>query len=194
MHEMNGIWYPWSPGVNGNSGPSQFVAAWRHVHDRFAALGVTNVHWMWAPNALYEGSADIAPLYPGDAYVDEIGVDNYNWGDFTHDGSTTEWATFDTLFDRSITALRRISSRPLWIAETASSNYGGSKAAWLSATLAEVARRPEIAGLVYFDHVDPKAKVDWRIDGDPAAVRSWVNAFLHRAVVHIDHVPGHGSD
>ena len=194
MHEMNGNWYPWSPGVNGNGGPEQYIAAWRHVHDRFAALGVTNVTWMWAPNAIYEGGADIAPLYPGDAYVDEVGVDNYNWGDFTHDGSTTEWATFDDLFDPSIAALQRITSRPIWISETASSDHGGSKAAWLTATLAEIAKRPEIAGLIYFDHVDPKAGIDWRIDRDPAAVRAWVDAFLHRPAVRTDQVRGAGPN
>ena len=194
MHEMNGIWYPWSPTANGNKGPAQFVAAWRHVHDRFAAMGVTNVSWMWAPNAVYDGGTDIAPLYPGDAYVDEVGVDNYNWGDFTHDGSTTEWSTFDQLFDASIAKLQSVTSLPIWITETASSDNGGSKAAWLSTTLAEVARRPEITGVIYFDHVDPKAGVDWRIDKDPAAVRSWVDAFLNRPVVRTDDVPGHGAN
>ena len=198
MHEMNGSWYPWSPGANGNpkgaQGAALFVAAWRHIHDRFAALGVTNVSWMWAPNAIYAGGLDVAPLYPGDAYVDEVGVDNYNWGDFTHDGSTTQWQTFDDLFDTSVSTLRSISPKPIWITETASSDNGGSKAAWLTATLAELANRPDIAGMIYFDHVDPKAKVDWRIDDDPAAVRAWVAAFLNRPVVRADDVPGRGAN
>ena len=61
-------------------------------------------------------------------------------------------------------------------------------------TVAELAKRPEIAGLVYFDHVDPKAKVDWRIDGDPAAVRAWTDAFLHRSVVRTDAASGVGAN
>ena len=85
MHEMNGNWYPWGLGVNGNR-PGQYVAAWQHVHDRFTALGVTDVSWMWAPNAVYTGSAPLAPLYPGDAYVDAVGLSNYNWGHYSHDG------------------------------------------------------------------------------------------------------------
>ena len=31
-HEMNGDWYPWGLGVNGNT-PADYVAAYRHVHD-----------------------------------------------------------------------------------------------------------------------------------------------------------------
>jgi hypothetical protein len=40
--EMNGSWYGYSPGQNGNTSAS-FVAMWQHIHDVFAAQGVTNV-------------------------------------------------------------------------------------------------------------------------------------------------------
>src|SRR3954454_17181868 len=36
--EMNGDFFPWSTGVNGNQ-PGEFVAAWRHVHDIFTSVG-----------------------------------------------------------------------------------------------------------------------------------------------------------
>ena len=36
--EMNGNWFPWSEGVNGNQS-GEFVAAWRHVHDIFTSVG-----------------------------------------------------------------------------------------------------------------------------------------------------------
>lgn len=179
MHEMNGNWYPWGRGVNGNR-TGDYVLAWRHVHDRFVALGVTDVAWMWAPNAVYSGSAPLAPLYPGDAYVDDVGVSNYNWGNFSHDGSTTEWMSFGQLFDESIRQLQLLTTRPLWIAETASSDKGGSKAAWVAATLAAVSARPEIAGLMWFDHLDHGTRVDWRIEKQPAAVAAWRAGYVNR--------------
>lgn len=172
MHEMNGNWYPWGLGVNRNHA-GDFVRAWRHAHDEFAALGVTNVTWMWAPNAVYPGAAALAPLYPGDAYVDEVGISNYNWGDFTHDGATTAWASFGRLFDESIRQLRAVTRRPLWIAETGSSDKGGSKAAWVAQTLAAVSARPEIAGLMWFDQVDHVTRIDWRIEKQPAVAAAW---------------------
>ncbi|MFJ1648871.1 glycoside hydrolase family 26 protein [Streptomyces sp. NPDC088258] len=59
--------------------PEEFVAAYRHVHDRFAKLGVDNVVWVWTVSG-YAGNADLMKaLYPGDAYVDWIGVDQYNY-------------------------------------------------------------------------------------------------------------------
>ena len=47
--EMNGNWFAWSEGVNGNQ-PGEYVAAWRHVHDIFTQVGATNATWVWCPN------------------------------------------------------------------------------------------------------------------------------------------------
>jgi hypothetical protein len=179
MHEMNGNWYPWGLGVNGNK-PRQYVAAWQHVHDRFAALGVTDVSWMWAPNAVYTGSAPLAQLYPGDAYVDAVGLSNYNWGHYSHDGFATEWMTFGQLFDESIRQVAALTTRPLWVAETGSSDKGGDKAAWVADTLAAVSARSDVAGLVWFDQVDKGAGVDWRIETDPDVVAAWRTGLANR--------------
>jgi beta-mannanase len=179
MHEMNGNWYPWGSGVNGNR-DGEFVKAWQHVRERFISAGVTNVDWMWAPNALYPGAAPLAPLYPGDDLVDAVGLSNYNWGARTHDGFSTTWTDFGSLFDDSIAALRSLTSRPLWIAEVGSSDAGGSKAAWISEMLADVQQRPDVAGLIWFDHVDRAADVDWRIETEADAAAAWRAGFLAR--------------
>lgn len=182
MHEMNGNWYPWGSGVNGNR-PGQFVAAWRHVHDRFTALGVADVQWLWAPNAVYTGGAPLAPVYPGDNYVDAVGVSNYNWGERTHDGFGTHWRTFDSLFDESIAELTALTDAPVWIAETGSSSNGGSKADWLAQMLAGLQARPWISGLIWFDHLDDRHGVDWRIETEPATAAAWRQGFEARRAI-----------
>jgi beta-mannanase len=53
-HEMNGNWYPWCAGVNGNTA-SQYVKMWRHVHDLFTGVGATNVTWVWCVNTVFFG-------------------------------------------------------------------------------------------------------------------------------------------
>ncbi len=79
--EMNGNWFPWSEGVNGNQS-GEFVTAWRHVHDIFTAVGASNVTWVWCPNVDPGNKLanSIASDYPGDEYVDWTGLDGYNWG------------------------------------------------------------------------------------------------------------------
>jgi beta-mannanase len=80
MHEFEGDWYPWSLSQN-NQDPFQYVTAFRTVVDRFRALGVTNVKWMWCVNSDYAPYTFynwIVNAYPGDNYVDIIASDIYN--------------------------------------------------------------------------------------------------------------------
>ncbi|MFF9017927.1 glycoside hydrolase family 26 protein [Streptomyces sp. NPDC014870] len=59
--------------------PEEYVAAYRHLRDRFERLGVRNVVWVWTVSG-YLGNADLMKaLYPGDRYVDWIGMDQYNY-------------------------------------------------------------------------------------------------------------------
>ncbi|HSR39108.1 MAG TPA: glycosyl hydrolase, partial [Phnomibacter sp.] len=63
-HEMNDPYrYPW--GVQNNT-PWEFIAAWRHIHERFKLAGATNVLWLWSPHPAYQPYAD---FYPGHEYV-----------------------------------------------------------------------------------------------------------------------------
>jgi beta-mannanase len=161
-HEMNGNWYAWSPGVNGQTA-QDFVAAWRHVHDIFTAAGATNVQWVWSPNVAFAGSAPLASLYPGDAYVDRVGIDGYTWG--ASDRAHT-WQSFAAVFDATQTQLAAVTRRPTMICEVASAEVGGNKAAWIQDFFSELERRPAISGFVWFN---ADKETDWRLDSSPSA-------------------------
>lgn len=162
-HEMNGRHYPWSEQVNGN-GPGQYVEAWRHVVDIFRGVGATNVAWIWSPVVSSAGTTPLEQLYPGDGYVDWVGVDGYNGGSALPWGG---WQSFSRIFDATLTELAAITTaKPVMVAETASVERGGSKAAWITDFFAQLARHPEIKGFVWFNH-DKEA--DWRIQSSEAA-------------------------
>ena len=70
-HEFNGSWAPWSSRTN----EELYIAAWRHVHGVLRGVSpdfefewtATRPAWFeWGPAA-----------YPGDAYVDIVGMDVY---------------------------------------------------------------------------------------------------------------------
>ncbi|MET9097594.1 glycosyl hydrolase [Streptomyces antibioticus] len=62
-----------------NGTPEDYVRAYRHLHDRFRELGVTNVVWTWITTG-YLGHADlIKRMYPGDDYVDWVAYNQYNY-------------------------------------------------------------------------------------------------------------------
>lgn len=161
-HEMNGSWYPWAEGVNGN-GPGDYVRAWRHVYDRFAAAGARNVSWNWAPNVVYPGSTPLPALYPGDAYVDWVGVDGYNFGAMQ---PLPGWQPFTQLFDPTLKQLSSLSRRPILINETASTELGGDKASWVRDFFARLASDRRVRGFIWFNF---DKETDWRIESSPAA-------------------------
>jgi cellulose synthase (UDP-forming) len=144
--EMNGNWYPWSEAVNGNR-PGQFARAWRHVHDIFASEHVTNVKWVWSPAA---GTLGIwHSQYPGDAYVDIVGLSVFNGGTALKWGG---WRSFARIFDPSAKALRQIAPhKPIQISEVASAERGGNKAAWIIGMFNDLRRHPQVTSLLWYD-------------------------------------------
>ncbi len=171
-HEMNGNWYPWGTmaGAPNRNSPSDYVAAWRHVHDIFDQVGASNVRWVWSPNVMgYVGdtpSPSYASLYPGDAYVDWVGIDGYN------DGGSRPWRSFPDLFSSSYTALTSLTGKPLVIAETASGENGGDKAGWIAQSLLNdiPSQFPAVRAVVWFDK---NKETDWRVNSSSTALTTY---------------------
>src|SRR6266480_1724286 len=156
--EMNGVWAPWEAGVNGNT-PEDYVAAWRHVHALFVGRGAGNVRWVWGPNVFGGGSAvDFTPYYPGSDVVDVLALDGYNWG------SLDAWQTYSQVFGPSYDTLAKLDLvKPVMIAETASTESGGDKAAWITSAFTReiAARTPRVKTVVWFD---VNKETDWRVE------------------------------
>ena len=164
---LNGLW-PYSEAVNGNR-PGDYVKMWRHVHDVFEQEGADNVTWTWCPNISYPGSLDIPSLYPGDAYVDWTCIDGYNWGGY-------KWTPFAQMLGPTYDTVQAIApTKPMIIGETASTEIGGSKAAWISDMLGEQLpkRFRNVKGVMWYEQKDPRlAKEDpagWIIESSPSA-------------------------
>lgn len=169
-HEMNGNYYPWSEQVNGNK-PGEYVQAWKHVHDIFTKNNVTNVTWVWSPNISYSGSNPLQPLYPGDAYVDWIGMDGYNWGTIQNH----TWQSLTDVFQETYDEITTLSQKPLMIAETASTEQGGDKATWITEAFSPALMKnfPRVKAFIWFNE---NKESDWRIESSPAATKAFAQA------------------
>jgi beta-mannanase len=172
--EMNGDWFSWSEGVNGNK-TGEYVRAWKHVHDIFTKKGVTNVTWVWSPNVEYDSSTPLEGLYPGDDYVDWLGMDGYNWGTVPPDGTGTVWQTFAQVFGPTYAHITKLSKKPLMIAETASAIQGGSKAAWITDAYSTqiLCNFKRIKAVIWFNE---KKERDWPITLPPSAQNAFARA------------------
>jgi mannan endo-1,4-beta-mannosidase len=163
-HEMNGSWYPWGflhvqPGL--------FVAAWRHVHHVLGAAGARQVIWVWtvAHTAPQPGSlfAPVRPYWPGAAYVNWVGLDIYYSNPST---------TFRTAFSPTIAAVRRFTSDPILLTETAVPNQYDQ--VQQINNLFAGARAAHLLGVIWYDQ---DARMSWELNNRPAALA----AFRHAA-------------
>lgn len=179
-HEMNGVWYPWSEtdssgkSINANR-VGDYVKMWRHVHDIFEAEGANDlVVWIWSPNitnnlpASHKKAGFLANLYPGDDYVDWVGLSGYLRPAYKADNDFS----FEYTFDASLNELRSISRRPIFLAEVGASETGGHKPAWISSFFTALAK-PENSDIVGFSWFNlavtsytegQRSTNDWRID------------------------------
>lgn len=159
-HEMNGTWYPWSIGLNGNS-TADFKNAYRHVHDIFTGAGAANVQWVWSIDAAHnrpQGLRNGADSYPSDRYVDVVGIDGYNGGPT---GAT--WDSPDELFGGVIRLATAVApTKPLWIYETGSGDKRGDKARWITDLFAYL-EQTRVTGLLWFNF-DKDGEQNWRLD------------------------------
>lgn len=146
-HEMNGWWYPWSEQVNGNQ-PGEYVAMWRHVHSRFALAGAHNVIWIWSPNATFVGAQPMAEVYPGDAYVDWVGLVAYYGLGASPVGIVP---TFAELFVPSIEEVREFTDKPIVLTEVGATDREGAKADWVTHFLDVLPDHPDVAGFIWFE-------------------------------------------
>jgi beta-mannanase/peptidoglycan hydrolase-like protein with peptidoglycan-binding domain len=151
----------WGYGQNGNTA-EKFKEAWKRMHGIFA--GVSNVEFAIAYNNV--SIPDVAgnrflDYYPGDAYVDIVGVDGFNFGD--------PWQSFDQVFSSSLTELGTY-GKPLYILSTASAP-SSKKAEWIQSGLGTLATKyPKVKGWVWFNENKER---DWRVNSDQASLSAF---------------------
>ncbi|WP_197501959.1 glycosyl hydrolase [Mycobacterium sp. 1164985.4] len=162
-HEMNGDWYPWSAGAPGGS-PEDYVAAYRRVRGIFDEAGAKNVEWVWCPNAIINGNVEaISRSYPGNDFVDVVGIDGYNFGD----RPGHRWTEPADLFGDTLALVTQLApGKSVWINEVGCGDQGGDKARWIEAFLGWLVTT-DVRGLIWFEVDGRPDEPDWRLTSSP---------------------------
>jgi mannan endo-1,4-beta-mannosidase len=164
-HEMNGTWYLW--GYRHTPAPT-FVAAWRHIVTLFREQGADNVHWLWTIQADQSGTGPIKSWWPGNGYVDWVGIDGYY---------NKPSDTFDSVFGKTIHQVHQLTDKPILLSETAVAR-GANQVANILGLFNGMARYQTL-GLVWFDKDESHQAMaqgdpadghqDWRLEDNPQA-------------------------
>jgi hypothetical protein len=199
-HEMNITDSPWWVGYFGKN-PADYVAAFRRVHDLFRSENVANVEFAWSPNYASNpyNSTDYAwnsihNYYPGDAYVDWIGLSGYNWG--------KPWRTFDELYDEVLRDVSCRYAKPQLMLEVGSVEGPGgtqTKAYWMQDMFTKLPKYPFMRGVVWFNDYAyaTRGQPDFRITTSTADVGSvqslsnWTSTYrsLVTGPAYVDQLP-----
>jgi Glycosyl hydrolase family 26 len=236
-HEMNGSWYPWA------QRPAEYVRTYRMLADA-VRRGSPDSAMLWAPNygggypfpggkfaavpgtngaARLDTNGDgtitmtddpYAPFYPGDEYVDWVGMTIYHWGAVypwgenempepnkfaeqltgTYDGTAGDETSVPDFYDEYAEARRQ----PMAITETAALYSPGQpgpsarriKTAWIDEVFASatLARFDRLAMVNWFDfdkhETETAGRIDWTASRDPA-----VASALRAALTTFDTCP-----
>lgn len=165
-HEMNDPYrYPWGPQ---NNQPQDFIAAWRHVVDRFRLAGANNVLWVWSPHLAYAGWEQ---YWPGDEYVDWVATGALNYGTVA---AWSNWWSFSDIFGRHYASLAGL-RKPIMIAEFGAVAVGGDRARWYGDALTSIhTDYPAVRAVLFFNvHSDKTVtyqSIDWSFTSDSAAL------------------------
>jgi Glycosyl hydrolase family 26 len=90
--EFNGGWFPWA--ANGQA--SAFVQYWQQIVTTMRSVPGENFTFEWNPTRGDLGVGDLANYYPGDAYVDYVGLDVYDEEWASYPGMPTEFENMET--------------------------------------------------------------------------------------------------
>jgi hypothetical protein len=170
-HEMNDPYrYPWGPQ---NNTKEEFIAAWRHVVNRFRRAGADKVLWVWSPHVAYEYWE---LYYPGNDSVDWVSTGALNFGTVAQ---WSQWWSFRDLFGQKYEAMASF-GKPVMIDEFGSLAVGGDRAAWYREALMDLPMNyPAVRAILFFharqDQTLTYQTVDWSITRDPEIAQAIVN-------------------
>lgn len=149
------IWAGWKP--------ADYVSAYRHFVDKCRPQAKM-AKFMWSPR----GDDNLAPYYPGDKYVDVIGLSVFGLQQFDHDNGGRD-RTFAELLKPGYDRVEGF-GKPIVVAELAYLGDRDYVRKWAEdSTRADPSQFPHLTSVVYFNDKEPYpwpkpyGSPDWRV-------------------------------
>lgn len=176
--EMNGQWFPWNARWNGRAqGAKRFRDAYRHIIDVTRKAGASNIIWVFHVNNSDDPMRNwnrFEKYYPGDDYIDWLGVSIY-----------AMQAPYDTEKTSFVKTLPKVMARfakmapkkPVIVAEfgTDVRNPRERAAKWVDGALQMMLSRrwPNLIGFSWWNETwenddDPTRNTDMRVQSNAA--------------------------
>ncbi|NLB82585.1 MAG: hypothetical protein GX800_13480 [Clostridiaceae bacterium] len=153
-NEPNSDWTSYSAVVN-MCDPEIYIENWKRIYNIFKQEGVDNAIWVFNPNDKSYPPCnwnDFFAFYPGNEYIQIIGITGYNTGTYY---KNERWREFEDIYDEIYKKYFPAFNRFPWIiTEFASSSVGGSKPLWIKNMFKCLNKYPQIKIAVWFNYAD----------------------------------------
>lgn len=170
-NEMNGDWCMYSS-YHTSKDTELFIKMYQYLYEKFReADALQYTIWVWNPNekslpAFQWNASEL--YYPGDMYVDIIGMTGYNTGTY-YPGET--WRSFDEIYEKPYEWTIKNFDKPIMITEFSSSSTGGEKEAWIEDMFRSIGGYDKIKVAIWWSGMDLDAEGNiarnYRIDERP---------------------------
>lgn len=180
-NEMNGAWSGWSYKHSYNDA-DLYVLAYRHFVDIFRSEKVDNAFFVWNPNENsdpYYSWNHASMYYPGDNYVDWVGMTAYNFG-------KTQWGNF-RYFDDLYASLYKdylisYTSKPFMIGELGSVENGGNKARFIREMFEKIPTEYTNIKMAFWFHEEHQP-FNFKISTSPSSKSSFIDGMKRDSVI-----------
>jgi hypothetical protein len=184
--EFNGNWFKWTIAVP--NGGRDFGTFWRQIVSTMRSVPGANFKFDWCPNdgSSYVGGKPMnaATAWPGDAYVDYVGLDVYDqswspnradpaarWSEFLKQPNGLRWhRDFAAAHGKPMTF-------PEWGISNRHDGYGGGDSPYFVGQMYEWIRTHNVAYHMYFEYADSNSDYAIFGGGTPNAARRFVQLF-----------------
>lgn len=184
---------PEAEASDGSGTAAEFIAAWRRFVTVLREQGVHNAEYLFITTAHGFKRSDARQAtryYPGDAYVDDLGADAYNW--YTcRAGIATDWRPLADIIEGFRRFGAQHPTKGLWLPEFASAEDPAApdrKAHWV-AQARELFKQPAYSafeGILSFYRSTMREDCDFRVDSSANALTGY------RALAHDPFYLGRG--
>ena len=184
--EFNGNWYAWT--IDVPDGGALYAAYWRQIVDTMLAVPGANFRFDWCANNgsswTPNGQLESESAWPGDAYVDYVGLDVYDqswapwkgdpaarWNEFLDARNGMRWhAAFAAAHGKPMTF-------PEWGLAHRSDGNGGGDAPYFVEQMYWWIRSHPVAYHLYFESADPNGEYAVFSGWFPTAAERFVTMF-----------------
>lgn len=189
-NEMNGDWC-WYSAFYTARDSDIYKELWYYIRGIFDREGVDNLIWVWNPHDVslpnFSWNHSLA-YYPGDKYVDVVGMTGYNNGTYF---AGEKWRTFSQIYQELYGEYIDLFDKPFMLTEFSSNSIGGNKAAWIDDMFNQIEKYPNIKVAVWWNGVDYDKNNNpgriYLIDDSPEVIEAMKNGLAkYQSKVHYE--------